>query len=56
MDTGFDRAVPVSAVKVFACVDAGGGGGGGTLALAGSHRLVDRYNASLVESEVALNT
>ena len=41
MDTGFAPTVPTTMVKVFCCVDVVEPGGGGTLALAGSHRLVD---------------
>jgi Phytanoyl-CoA dioxygenase (PhyH) len=47
MDAGFGPAVPTEMVKVFCCVDTVAVGGGGTLALAGSHRLVDRYSNSL---------
>ena len=42
MDAGFGRVTPTTMVKVFCCVDHVRSGGGGTLALAGSHRLVDR--------------
>ena len=41
-DAGFGRVTPTTMVKVFCCVDDVRQGRGGTLALAGSHRLVDR--------------
>ena len=51
MDTGFHRIHPTRMVKVFCCVDRHEPGGGATLALAGSHRLVDRYSVELGEEE-----
>ena len=56
MDCGFEAAFPTTMVKVFACLDTVAAGGGGTLALAGSHRLVDRYSAGLPHDQRAGNT
>ena len=55
MDVGFGPAVPPTLVKVFCCVDSVAVGRGGTLALAGSHRMVDRYGASLPDDQRAGN-
>jgi hypothetical protein len=48
MDCGFDHATwPVPSVKLFAFVGEVGPRGGGTMVLPGTHRLVNRYRASL---------
>ncbi len=48
MDCGFERPTwPVSTVRLFAFFDEVPPEGGGTLLLSGSHRLVDRYSATL---------
>jgi hypothetical protein len=48
MDAGFDQPTwPVPAVKLFAFFDDVEPQGGGTMLLAGSHRVVDGYRATL---------
>jgi hypothetical protein len=47
MDGDFEPIAPTTMVKLFCCVDTVDPGGGGTLALTGSHRLVDGYCADL---------
>jgi ectoine hydroxylase-related dioxygenase (phytanoyl-CoA dioxygenase family) len=48
MDCGFERPTwPTFAVKLFACMADIEPEGGATLAIAGSHRLVDRYTPTL---------
>jgi hypothetical protein len=50
MDCGFERPTwPVFAAKLFAFAGEVGPGGGGTMLLTGSHRLVERYRASVEE-------
>lgn len=56
LDTHLEPVTPTSAIKVFCCLDTVTAGGGGTLALAGSHRLIDRYSASLPSQQEAMNT
>jgi hypothetical protein len=56
LDTPIEPATPTTAIKVFCCLDTVTAGAGGTLALAGSHRLVDRYSAQLPVDERAMNT
>ncbi|MEX1008779.1 MAG: phytanoyl-CoA dioxygenase family protein [Acidimicrobiia bacterium] len=52
MDCGFDRPTwPTFAVKLFACIGEVRPEGGATLALAGSHRLVERYASTLAPTE-----
>lgn len=51
MDSGFGPVTPTAHVKCFLCVDVVDPTGGGTLALAGSHRLVDRYQQTLSEPD-----
>jgi len=51
MDAGFASSTPTTIVRAFCCVDVVERGGGGTLALAGSHRLVDRYHRDLSASQ-----
>jgi Phytanoyl-CoA dioxygenase (PhyH) len=48
MDCGFDTPTwPTFAVKLFACIGEVRPRGGATFALAGSHRLVERFGATL---------
>ena len=47
MDRGFEPDTLTTVVKLFCCIDLVVPGGGGTLALAGSHRLVERYSSDL---------
>lgn len=56
MDTGFGPVTPTRMVKVFCCLDCHEPGGGATLALAGSHRLVERYRRGLDGEALAGNT
>lgn len=52
MDCGFERPTwPTFAVKLFALMADHEPGGGATLAIAGSHRLVDDYTASLAPAQ-----
>lgn len=51
-DSGFEhRTFPPFGVKLFACVEPVRPGGGGTLAIAGSHRMVERYRPTLARDE-----
>ncbi len=51
-DAGFEpRTFPTFGVKLFACVEPVRPGGGATLALAGSHRLVERYRTTLARDQ-----
>jgi hypothetical protein len=52
MDCGFERPTfPTFAVKLFGCIRDMEPGGGATLAIAGSHRLVERYTPGLRPSQ-----
>jgi hypothetical protein len=51
MDRGFEPDTSTTVVKMFGLIDDVGVGCGGTLAVAGSHRLVQRYSRDLASDQ-----